>query len=196
MSENEDARLETQPLPDDVVAEADFQHALRRSDGEPSDRLSLLWILKVAPTDRAFVVIGLNPSGAASDVADRTLNRCWSFARREGFGRLLMLNLFSARATVPEDLLKYPGRPGAHRWANVLARRALEVPGSVVVAAWGAPPTSPRALRDLVNQRRLDMQALLVGAPLHALGVTQDGHPRHPLYMRADSPLVPWSPPT
>lgn len=32
----------------------------------------------------------------------------------------------------------------------------------------------------------------LVGGPLHCLGTTRDGHPRHPLYFRADAQLVPW----
>ena len=29
---------------------------------------------------------------------------------------------------------------------------------------------------------------------LHALGVTKDGHPRHPLYVPADAPLIEWMP--
>ncbi len=28
--------------------------------------------------------------------------------------------------------------------------------------------------------------------PLHALGITKRGHPRHPLYLRRDSELVEW----
>ena len=32
------------------------------------------------------------------------------------------------------------------------------------------------------------------GARLWCLGTTKDGHPRHPLYVRGDQPLVAWEP--
>jgi hypothetical protein len=35
---------------------------------------------------------------------------------------------------------------------------------------------------------------LSAGVKLHALGITMDGQPRHPLYLRADAVLIPWSP--
>jgi hypothetical protein len=28
---------------------------------------------------------------------------------------------------------------------------------------------------------------------LNALGITKDGHPRHPLYVPADAPLIEWT---
>jgi hypothetical protein len=35
---------------------------------------------------------------------------------------------------------------------------------------------------------------LLADYDLWCVGQTKDGHPRHPLYVRADQPLVRWKP--
>jgi len=35
---------------------------------------------------------------------------------------------------------------------------------------------------------------LFAGRELWCLGLTQDGHPRHPLYVAGDQPLVRWTP--
>lgn len=53
--------------------------------------------------------------------------------------------------------------------------------GHPVVAAWGA---NARLLR--VNRVR----ALVPDVDWRCLGTTKDGHPRHPLYVKGDQPLV------
>jgi hypothetical protein len=57
------------------------------------------------------------------------------------------------------------------------------LPRSVIVAAWGVHGTYMGRDREV---RRL------FGNRLHHLGLTKVGHPRHPLYLRADTPLTPW----
>jgi hypothetical protein len=42
------------------------------------------------------------------------------------------------------------------------------------------------------SARAAAIRELLADVPLMCLGVTASGAPRHPLYVRADAPLVPW----
>lgn len=128
------------------------------------------------------VFIGLNPSTADEQNDDPTIRRCVRFARDWGCGALVMLNLYAWRATDPKGLLRTadPVGPG-----NDAAIRAIAGDAQLVVAAWGAwpgpDPDRPAAVSALVGE-------------LQALGVTKDGQPRHPLYMRTDCTPQPWSP--
>lgn len=131
------------------------------------------------------VFIGLNPSTADENTDDPTIRRCINFARREGCGSLTMLNLYSFRATNPRDLVDALGAGVAIEddehpkwWADNLAE------ASVTVAAWGASASS----------LRLPPSKALAGCTddLRCLGTTKDGFPRHPLYVKGDTPLVPF----
>jgi hypothetical protein len=57
-----------------------------------------------------------------------------------------------------------------------------------VVCAWGSNAKPERAARVASIMRD-------AGARLWCLGTTKDGLPRHPLYVRADQPLIEWSTP-
>ena len=184
-----DPHLATRPLPAGVTATADFIDSVLRADGQPADRLTLRWTWPGGTRPGAFVCVGLNPSGASSTEADATLIRVYGFAKREGFGSLLMLNLFSARATEPAELLTYPGRPGYGRYVAEEARREHDA-GSVVVLAFGAPPSG--ALLPVYRERRDQVLDLLDGVPVWCLGVSKNGSPRHPLYLPGDAALSLW----
>lgn len=130
----------------------------------------------------ALTVIGLNPSTADALQDDPTIRRCVGFAKREGCGALLMLNLFALRATDPATLRLHPNPIGP---ANDLALndwiQCARDRGTPVVAAWGA--------HGALHGRAAAIVSRFPG--LRCFGVTKDGHPRHPLYLRADTPLVP-----
>jgi hypothetical protein len=138
------------------------------------------------PTVRSFVVIGLNPSTADESEDDPTIRRCIAFAKREGCGRLVMLNLFALRATDPRVMKAHPEPVGIDN-DGVIWRRTQPSLGDqpIVVAAWGVHGV----------HRDRDMRVRQFAPPLVCFGVTKDGHPRHPLYLRADAPLVPYPPP-
>ena len=127
--------------------------------------------------------IMLNPSTADAFADDPTIRRCASFARREGCGGIKVVNLFALRATDPRELRRHPDPVGAcnDRVIDAHAR-------GLVVVAWGAGGA--------LGGRDADAARILEAAGVTpvCLGVTAGGQPRHPLYVRGDTPLVPWRP--
>lgn len=137
----------------------------------------LLW-RRVGEGVRTALFIGLNPSTADERRNDPTIRRCISFAAENGAGRLLMSNLYACRATRPDDLFlsEDPVGPGTDMWLG--AAREL---ADFTVACWGA-------------EKRAVARAEVVGSGFVqalCLGWTASGAPRHPLYVRAGTPLVP-----
>jgi len=122
----------------------------------------------------------LNPSTADAAKDDPTIRRCAKFAERDGFGRLVVVNLFAFRSTDPDALLEQEDPVGPENDAHI--GRAL-IESSKVVLAWGANP---------IAEDRGKMVALRICGvvPTFALGFTASGAPRHPLYVRGDAPLV------
>ena len=130
--------------------------------------------------DGVVAFAGLNPSTADEAHDDPTIRRCIGFAREWGFGRLDVVNLYAFRAGHPPDLWAAhdPVGPENDRvLAQVLDRAGL------VIAAWGMHARADRLI---------ELAAVLGGRPLHALGVTKNGAPRHPLYVRADARPTPY----
>lgn len=116
--------------------------------------------------------IGLNPSTADETQDDPTIRRCIGFARSWGYGGIHMLNLFAFRATDPRDL-KAATQPIGPENNN---RLILYCEASqLVVAAWGA--------HGAYRNRGTDARSMLWKLDLHHLGLTKDGHPKHPLYL-------------
>lgn len=128
------------------------------------------WLRRIwNPALAHCVFIGLNPSTADATEDDPTLRRCLSFARDWGYGSLLLVNLFSLRATDPRAL-KQAADPVGPRTDLWLHRAAAET--ETIVAAWGnGGLLMNRAMR--VNQ--------MLKNPC-CLGLTMLGMPRHPLY--------------
>jgi hypothetical protein len=125
-----------------------------------------------------LMVIGLNPSTADEVQNDPTVTRCVNYARAWGFGGLLMMNAFAYRATFPKDLKAAPDPVGPDNdfWLRRMAEEAR-----LILAAWGN------------HGLWLDRQAKvlsLIGREVYCLGVTKEGAPRHPLYLRKDA--EPW----
>lgn len=131
----------------------------------------------------------LNPSTADASLDDPTIRRCIGFAERERCTFLTVVNLFAYRATDPASLVKASaarvdivGPENAEHVGRELRRHNRDL-GHLVIAAWGGDPISKLAME---TQRRLwDARAL-------CLGMTKSGAPRHPLYLRSDTPLIPW----
>ena len=122
------------------------------------------------------IFVGLNPSKADAMRDDPTVRRCSDFARAWGGGGLVMLNLFAFRATLPQDMKAHPEPVGPRN--DEFIRKYARKDG-LMVAAWG--------MHGEHLQRSTHLIQMVGGSQrLHCLGLTKAGHPRHPLYLRAD----------
>lgn len=116
----------------------------------------------------------LNPSTADAQRDDLTLTKCQGFARRWGFGGVVVINLYAWRETDPAKLV-------AHAAAGVdvvgpendLHLRAVLTGAHLVVCAWGAHP--------IARARVAAVLAMVPGGvACECLGRTAEGAPRHP----------------
>jgi hypothetical protein len=149
----------------------------------------------------AVVWIGLNPSTADESKDDPTIRRIIGYSRREGFGRLIMLNLYGLRSTDPHGLMAVGDPCGP-----ALVTHALRYCANVddVVVAWGAwwkqreHALIESPLRKLMVNTATIAEALGRGEArwrIRCLGTTASGEPRHPLYVHRETPMVDWIPP-
>lgn len=140
-----------------------------------------------------LICIGINPSTASPDHLDNTLKSTQRIALNNGFDSFIMFNVYAQRATLPDDMEKEMN-PQLHL-ENMKAFEWIlnqyRIP-CTVWAAWGALITKRNylsaCLRDMVQ----------IGNRYNAEWVTSGprskaGHPHHPLYLRSDSPLEPFS---
>jgi hypothetical protein len=145
------------------------------------------------PAAPQLVVIGLNPSTADGYAEDATSRRCIALAGREQCGSLLIVNLFAYRSTNPAELgnVDDPVGPG-----NDDHIAAAVTSGGPVVVAWGDGGHNGGRVAKVTALRAAEVSALIdgLGVPTRCLGRTKAGHPRHPLRLRNDTPLQPFSP--
>ena len=146
------------------------------------------------PDSRAVTFIMLNPSTADGREDDPTIRRCIGFAKRLGFGRLYVVNLFAFRATEPADMfghLRYSCDAMRLEERTYLLRATAD--SDTIIAAWGAAGTT-LVERGAVKKRSDRIREILSirERTLHCLGRTKSGAPRHPLYLPVDAPLEVW----
>lgn len=126
----------------------------------------------------------LNPSTANAFREDNTSRRVAAFTRRLGsYGGLVIVNLYALRSTDPRKLWTHPNPIGP------LGDQFLHSQAgghTSVIAAWGshgARNGRGQAVADTLTE---------AGVTLHCLGVTDNGQPRHPLYIPANTPFQPY----
>ncbi|MFL5342685.1 MAG: DUF1643 domain-containing protein [Gemmataceae bacterium] len=144
----------------------------------------LLWRSVAAIGGGTMTWIMLNPSTAGASADDPTIRRCQVFTRSWGFGRMLVVNLFAFRATLPTDLREAEAPVGPDNDRLILqAVRGAER----VVCAWG--------VHGELHGRGELVRARLTTADvdLYHVGLTRFGHPRHPLYLPASTLPVVWA---
>jgi hypothetical protein len=131
---------------------------------------------------RALFVM-LNPSTATEVQNDPTVERCERRARALGFGAFRVVNIFAWRATDPRHMRAAADPVGP---ANDAAIATGADWADRIVCAWGTHgahldrgPAVERLLR-------------AGGHALFVLGLTQAGHPQHPLYIGYDRQPIPW----
>ncbi len=127
-----------------------------------------------APDEGRALFIMLNPSTATEMQNDPTVERCERRARALGFGAFRVCNIFALRATDPKVMRKAASPIGPMNDSAI----AESVPwADQIICAWGTHGAH--------LDRGPAVEALLrqTGEPLWHLGLTQAGHPRHPLYI-------------
>ncbi len=122
---------------------------------------------------KAVAFIGLNPSTADETNDDPTIRRCIGFAKSWGYGGIYMLNIFAFRATDPANLKK-AALPVGYNNNFYLTERVRE--SGVAIACWG--------VHGAYESRGVKVIELLGRGNLFCLGLTRDGHPKHPLYLK------------
>ncbi len=155
----------------EAVLDGDYRYHLTRRWGPKID--TVVWVM-------------LNPSTADADVDDPTIRRCISFSAELGADSLRVVNLYAYRATDPKHLLAVEDPVGPMNNTvireTLLAARAMRSP---VIGAWGANARADRVSEfvTIADECRV---------PLHCLGITKSGMPRHPLYVLGSTRPTPW----
>ena len=140
---------------------------------------------------RPLICMGINPSTAAPDHLDPTLQSVERVALANGYDSFLMCNVYAQRATRPDDM---EPRCNAvlHRENRAAFQYLLSLsPEPAVWAAWGNLIEKREYLMDCVRDFLVDGEA--VGARWYTAGpLLKSGHPHHPLYLKRDTPLQPF----
>ena len=141
---------------------------------------------------KSIVFVMLNPSRADATVNDRTITRCLQFARSWGYGRLEVVNLFAYRTSKP-SLLKQAlertslcAKPNSAPVSSPIGKdnyryiKESVARCDLTILAWGN--------YGIWQQQDLMVFQLLKNySPFYCLGVTKQGCPRHPLYLKSST---------
>lgn len=134
------------------------------------------WLWRIWERGKPLLIVCMfNPSTADSRKDDPTVMRLCQWARRWGYGGILIVNLHSYRSPDPSVIhTMKPGRswgdaqPAALGHAIDLAAQQ----GSPILAAWGA----------LADKRDVEpFRQAAQGVELICLGRTANGSPTHPM---------------
>lgn len=125
----------------------------------------------------------LNPSKATEVQNDPTVERCERRARALGFGAFQVTNIFAWRDTDPRNMRAATDPVGPDNDAALLAGVDW---ADQVITGWGTHGAH--------RGRGPQVEALLraTGQPMSHLGLTKDGHPKHPLYIAYAQHPVAW----
>lgn len=133
------------------------------------------------PNKPYLMTIGLNPSVASELKDDPTITRLQARAYKEGYGGLLMSNLYAYVSTNPDNLLNNGNAVG--ELTDHYIRQMVELT-ECQLCGWGSFKA--------VLERAQEVYPLLSNP--FCLGVNADGQPKHPLYVAYDVPMIPYKP--
>ena len=140
---------------------------------------------------KPLICVGINPSTAAPDALDPTLQSAQRIALSNGYDSFLMFNVYAQRATDPDDM-----EPSLNPLLHQENRRAFSYLLSLsaqpaVWAAWGniieKRDYLVDCMRDFAQLGEASNAAWFSAGPL-----LKSGHPHHPLYLKRDTPLLPF----
>lgn len=128
-------------------------------------------------------IVMLNPSTADERRNDPTIERCERRARAAGYEAFRVTNLFALRATDPRDMKSHAAPIGPD--CDAVLHAAVHW-ADMTLCGWGVHGAHLKR----GAQVTADLRA--TGCTLQVLGLTRDGHPRHPLYVAYAQGFQPW----
>jgi hypothetical protein len=135
---------------------------------------------------KKVLFVMLNPSTATELQNDPTVERCERRARALGFGAFRVANIFAWRDTDPRKMRAAADPVGPENDAAILDGASW---ADSIVAAWG---THGAFLDRSVHVAELLCKKQYV---LHHLGLSKEGHPKHPLYISYSQQPILWADP-
>ncbi len=144
-------------------------------------RYALTRVWDVAGSKALFVM--LNPSTATEAQNDPTVERCERRARALGHGAFRVCNIFAWRDTDPKAMRAAAEPVGPE---NDTAIREGCLWADAIICAWGTHGAH------LDRGAAVETLMRATGLPLAHLGLTKDGHPKHPLYIGYAVQPVAW----
>jgi hypothetical protein len=136
----------------------------------------------------------LNPSTATEWRNDPTIAKCMAYSTAWGYSDIEIANAFGLRSSDPDDLvaeLKAGGNPigvDNDRYIIEAGQRA-----DVIVYACGVPPFGKRSPAELRDRPRIVYELLRrYKRAIHAMAITKNGNPSHPLYLTLSLTPIPF----
>jgi len=151
----------------------------------PKDE-TLRFVLKKAG-DKTLYVIGLNTSTASENTPDQTMRSAMRIAAANGFDGFVMFNLYPLRATDPKDLPETDEQKLVEKNIAAIQQELGNVSQPTILAAWGASIEKRGYLVESLKQ--IVQSTAAQGAVWKHIGLTKDGHARHPLYVEGSTKL-------
>lgn len=145
---------------------------------------------KMATGRKVGLWLGVNPSTADAELDDASIRKLYGFGERLDIGEWWVGNMFAYRATDVRTLARIQDPIGSA--TDVYLAQMMDA-ADVVIAGWGSIGKVPLRLQG--RWRDLVLLADERGKELMCWGTCGDGHPRHPLMLAYDTPLVPWEVP-
>lgn len=138
-------------------------------------------------TRESLTFVMLNPSRADAYTDDATVRRCIGYAKRWGYGGLVVKNLYALISTDPAGLWEVDDPVGPEN-DDALAVALQWAPRLIV--AWGANARPERVARfwELAGPRYDERDGW---GPVEALRLNKDGSPAHPLRLPGELMPIP-----
>jgi hypothetical protein len=179
---------------------------MKKIDGQAAHEYRYRWPPEpIGPGRQAAVFVMLNPATERqeNDASGRHPTRecCLGFARRWGC-ELVTVNLFAWRALKPPELATVADPIGPENNSHIIAAAHEAVAsGGLLICAWGDFPGKVTARRSWAfRDRDRTVMRLLATTPAQPMalgsptddGTTDNGSPRHPLFMASNRFPVPY----
>lgn len=131
--------------------------------------------VRTAEPSRTAVFLMLNSSDADAFDPDPTVTNCCKFSRSWGYSVTEVVNEHAFRSPYPSDLKRRSVGQRGDDAANDESILTACAGADLVVVAWGADgglDARDRTVLAMLRERRV---------PLHHLGLTKGGFPKHPM---------------